>query len=385
MVHKNLAKMSLNYDVVVIGVGGVGSAAIYHLARQKARVIGLDRFPPGHDRGSSHGKTRIIRLAYFEHPNYVPLLRRAYELWYELEDRVQSKLFHQVGLLYGGSANGELISGINRSVSAHQLHVDELSANDVTARWPGYRLPDSYTAIFEKDAGYLLVEDSVKAQLQAAVDAGAEVQCGIAVRRWRTDGRGVSVETDQGTFSADRLVITAGAWAGEFLDSLNIPLRVLRKALFWYEANTPAYHVNAGCPCFLFETLGGMFYGFPQTNELGLKLAEHSGGELVQDPLFVDRRLRTEDQKRVEACLERHLPGMSRNCTAHSVCMYTMSPDEHFVVGCHPDHPQVVFSAGLSGHGFKFASVLGEIMAELALNCGTRHNIEFLSPKRFTS
>ena len=232
-------------------------------------------------------------------------------------------------------------------------------------------------------AGFLLVEDCVKAHAEAAVRAGATLQSGVAVRGWKPDGRSVIVETDDEKLSADRIVITAGAWASDLLASLNVPFQVRRKPLFWYRTNDPSYQMESGCPCFFFESLNGQFYGFPQSNELGVKLAEHTGGGVVTDPLQVDRSLHPADQARVEACLAEHLPGVSRECTAHAVCMYTMSPDEHFVVGRHPEYPQVAFTAGLSGHGFKFTSVLGEVMAQLALNGVTQHPIEFLSPTRF--
>ncbi len=374
----------VHYDVIVIGAGGVGSAALYHLARRGARVVGLDRFPPGHDRGSSHGQTRVIRLAYYEHPDYVPLLLRAYDLWHELEQVAGKKLFHQVGILGGGLPEGELISGILRSSAKHGLLVEQLSAQEAALRWPGYRMPDNFRGLFEARAGYLMVEDCVRAHAEAAIRAGAELHCGSAVRGWKIDSQGVTVETDHETLSADRLVITAGAWAGGMLLSLKVPFQVLRKPLFWYRTLNSTYQLDSGCPCFMFETLGGIFYGVPQDSELGVKVAEHTGGLAVDDPLHPDRTLHAADQRRIETCLAAHLPGVSSECTAHSVCMYTMTPDGHFVVDRHPQHAQVVLTAGLSGHGFKFTSVLGEIMAELALEAHTQHAIDFLSCRRFT-
>jgi monomeric sarcosine oxidase len=373
----------MSYDAIVIGAGGVGSAALFHMARRGLRVIGLDRFPPGHDRGSSHGQTRIIRQAYHEHPDYVPLLLRAYELWYELEAIADQKLFHQVGLLFGGPPAGEIMAGVELAANTHNLPVERLSVAEAAGRWPGFRVPESFRIMFEERAGYLMVEDCVLAHIAAAKQAGAQVRHGLTVLGWKPNGRGVTVETDEGTLHADRLVITAGAWASDLLASLNVPFQVLRKPLFWYKTSDPAYNIESGCPCFFFDTLGGQFYGFPQSGSAGVKIAEHTGGELVADPLNVDRTLHTNDRDRVEAFLAEHLPGVSRECMAHAVCLYTMSPDQHFIVGRHAEHPQVVFTAGLSGHGFKFTSVLGEIMADLATQDRSQLPIEFLSPERF--
>jgi monomeric sarcosine oxidase len=348
-------------------------------------VIGLDRFPAGHDRGSSHGQTRIIRQAYHEHPDYVPLLLRAYELWYELEKLTNKKLYHQIGLLFGGPPEGEIIGGVELAATTHNLPVERLTVREAAARWPGFRVPESFRVVFEQRAGYLLVEDCVRAHINAAMQAGAELRCGPAVRGWRPNERGVTVETDEGALDADRLVITTGAWASDLLAPLKLPLQVLRKPLFWYKSTDPVYDVESGCPCFFFDTLGGQFYGFPQSGSSGLKIAEHTGGNPVLDPLTIDRTLHAEDQERVEVCLTEHLPGVSHECTAHAVCMYTMSPDQHFIVGRHAAFPQVVYAAGLSGHGFKFTSVLGEIMAELATQERSQHAIEFLSPERFNA
>ncbi|HKA55388.1 MAG TPA: N-methyl-L-tryptophan oxidase [Candidatus Binatia bacterium] len=368
------------YDCIVIGTGGVGSAALYHLAGRGARTLGLDRFPPGHDRGSSHGDTRIIRLAYFEHPNYVPLLRRAYQLWAELAERRGQQLYHETGLLQLSHPAGEVVPGVLRSAHEHDLAVEELTAGEVAYRFPGLRVPAPMTAVFERCAGYLKVEACVLAYVQEASKLGAEVRSGEAVLGWRADGSGVVVTTDQARYAAARLVITPGAWAADLLGDLGVRFTVRRKSLFWYEA-PPVYGVE-GCPIFLYETPTGIFYGYPQIDHFGLKVAEHSGGQVVTDPLTVDREIDPQDRRRVEDFLARHLPDVSRTLRRHVVCLYTMSPDGHFIVDRHPRHPQVAFVAGLSGHGFKFACVLGEVLAELALDGRTHAPSEFLACDR---
>jgi monomeric sarcosine oxidase len=371
-----------HYDAIVLGAGGVGSAAMLHLARRGARVLGIDRFHPPHDRGSSHGHTRVIRQAYFEHADYVPLLVESYRLWRDLENHVGRRFFHQVGLIQVGPQDGQVVPGALRSAARHHLAVEQLASHEIEKRWPGLRAPNDFVGAFEPGAGYLLVEDCVRAHLDAARAAGAEFLGETEVDAWRASGNEVRVQTARGEFTADRLVITAGAWAGRLLSELNVNLAVLRKSLFWFETSAAQYSVAAGFPVFLHELPQGVFYGFPKLDARGVKVAEHSGGRVVDDPLVVDRSIDVEEQQRLVQFLSAHLPGVSTNVTDHVVCLYTMSPDENFIVDRHPAHANVVFAAGLSGHGFKFTSVLGRALAELALDGGTQLPIGFLSLAR---
>lgn len=372
-----------HFDVIVLGTGGVGSAAAFHLARRGVRVLGLDRFPGGHDRGSSHGETRIIRQAYFEHANYVPLLRRAYELWAELERLSSEKLFHQVGLLQIGPAEGYVIGGVLKAARQHGLAVDELSPAQSQARFPGFRVPEGMVGVFEPAAGYLLVERCVLAHLAAAKLHGAELKTGVTVQSWQAEDGQVMVATDQGAFTADKLVITAGAWAPQLLADLGIKMTVRRKHLHWFECDNPVYR-GPNAPTFFYELPHGLFYGFPAVDELGVKVAEHSGGEEVADPLTDSRPLEEPDLARVRDFVGEQLPlvGSAARHLRHAVCFYTMSPDEQFIIDTHPQHKNVVFSAGLSGHGFKFTSVLGEVMADLTLTGTSPQPIGFLNAKR---
>jgi len=370
-------------EVVVIGTGGVGAAAMWHLVRRGARVIGLDRFPPAHDRGSSHGETRMIRLAYFEHSDYVPLLRRSFELWSELSQASGLDLYRETGVVEIGPIGGEIVTGVRSAAAEHGLPIVNLTAAEVMDRFPGFTVPEEMEAVFEERAGFLRVEQCVAAQLDLAVRDGAELRTGVSVAGFTAEGDGVVVHTDQGDIGADRLVVTAGPWASEVLADLDLPLRVLRKSLFWFEAG-PTYDVDAGCPGFLFDTPTGVFYGFPALDHRGVKLAEHSGGAVVHDPLTVDRAIDARDEQSMMRFLESHLPGIRHDRrTHHSVCMYTSTPDGHFVVDRHPEHPQVSFVAGLSGHGFKMTSVLGEIMSDYVTKGTTDFPTAFLSVSRF--
>ena len=227
-----------------------------------------------------------------------------------------------------------------------------------------------------------MVEDCVRAHLDAARDCGADLRTGVEVRGWSADGDGVRVETDAGVFTADHLVITAGPWAGQLLADLGLRLEVRRKPLYWFACDDPRYDAAAPCPSFLFELPGGVFYGFPKIDSLGVKVAEHSGGPVVADPLTVSRDVDAADYQRVETFVAAHLPGVSSQLNDHTTCMYTMSADEHFILDRHPHYPRVVFAAGLSGHGFKFTPVLGAALADLTLSRATELPIGLFSIDR---
>lgn len=371
------------YDVIVLGTGGIGSAALYVLARRGVRAVGIDRFHPPHDRGSTHGQTRVIRQAYFEHSNYVPLLFESYRLWHELEQQTGRRVYQQIGLVEIGPPDGVVVPGVVRAAAEHRLPVDRLTAAEVTDSWPGLRVPENLHAVFEPHAGYLLVEDCVEAHLDAAQAAGAELIFDSEVLSWDANRHDVRVRTSGGEIVGAKLIIAGGAWASSLVTGLDVNLEVRRKSLFWFHTDGPDYDVANGLPVFLFELPTGIFYGFPKVDARGLKVAEHTGGRVVEDPLTVDRTVDLNEQQRLIDFLTNYLPGVSHRVADHAVCLYTMSPDEHFIVDRHPDQANVMFVAGLSGHGFKFAPVLGAALADLALHGQTSLPIGFLSLARF--
>jgi len=374
------------FDVIVAGMGGIGGSAAFQIAARGAKVLALDPFPIAHARGSSHGQTRLIRLAYFEHADYVPLLVRAWELWRDLARRTGRRLLSESGLVMAGPPDGEVIARAVRSADTHGLPLERLSAGDACRRWPQFTLPEAWAVVHERQAGHLAVEACVAAQAEAAEQAGATLEIGTRVLDWRSEGGGVVVRTEQGDVLADRLVLAPGPWAADIIRLPQVPLVVLRKSLFWYRPDgAEAASFAAGTmPCFAFDAPTGFFYGFPSLDDRGVKIAEHSGGDVVADPLYVNRRIDDRERQRIEAINAAHLPDLGTTLTDHAVCLYTMSPDRHFVVGRHPEHERVVIAAGFSGHGFKFASVLGEAIAELTLDGNTRLPIDFLSPRRFS-
>ncbi len=367
------------FDAIVLGTGGVGSAALYHLARRGLRVLGLDNFQPGHSFGSSHGLTRIIRQAYFEHPDYVPLVREAYGMWRELEAEVNDELLSITGLIEIGPPDGVLLTGVRRAAELHGLELEEVSRDDFARRFPGFVLPESNECVLEPTAGILAVERCVQGHFVAARWQGAEWR-EERVLSWQAEGSGFRIQTDVQEHTCERLVVAAGAWSAAVLADLGLPLRVVRKHLHWYGGEEAEY--RRGGPLLVYETPAGYYYGFPPDKH-GLKVAEHSGGEAVRDPSELDRAVDPAERSRVEAFLAEHLPRVGREVVRHDVCMYTLSPDEHFIVDRHPAHPRLAFAAGLSGHGLKFTPVLGAALADLAIDGHTSRPIEFLGLSRF--
>lgn len=373
-------------DVVVLGVGGVGSACLAQLARRGISVLGVDQFLPGHDRGSSHGETRIIRQAYYEHVNYVPLVLRAYDQWRELEAESGRSLMEICGLALAGPSDGEAIQGSRLAAQLHGAEIQDLSPHDAADRLAGFRIPEGFEVVFEPPGGFLHVEDSVRCQVDQAIRYGAQLAIGEAVESWSSNGDVVTVRTNRGTIEAGSLVITAGAWASDLLAGIDrVPhIQVLRKVLLWNPVRTQSYSIeNGGCG-FLFEMPHGTFYGFPSLDGKTLKLAEHSGGNPVGDPHRLDRMLTDADVTPVAEFIRQVMPDLDPQPARHAVCMYSMSPDGNFIVDRHPEFSNVVFGAGFSGHGFKFTPVIGEALADLAVEGATELPIDFLSLDRFS-
>ncbi|EAQ96306.2 N-methyl-L-tryptophan oxidase [Congregibacter litoralis] len=371
-------------DVLVAGVGGCGASALYHLARDGHRVIGFDRFEPGHDRGSSHGETRVIRQAYFEHPDYVPLLRRAYGLWTELEDESQASLMDLCGLLMIGPPGGEILGGSRLAAERYGVPVEDITVAECAERFPAFSIPEGSDVLWEPSGGYLKVEDCVRCYAGLAQKHGATLNTGEFILSFQSTGAGVEVQTNRGKYSADRLVLTAGAWAPQLLPAVAeaANLHVTRKVLAWYPIQAA---LPAPTSTFFIERPHGSYYGFPCIDGKTVKLAEHSGGTPLDDPLALDRSLQTMDVHGPGKLIDDVFPSLSSSPVRHDVCMYTMSDDGHFVIDRDPENENVVFAAGFSGHGFKFMSAMGAVMAELAVDGQSTSEIEFLGLERFSN
>ena len=368
------------WDVMVVGCGVMGAAVSYNLAKRGLRVLNLERFGVNNKSGSSHGRTRIIRLAYYEDPRYVPLLRRAYESWRDLESKSGKKLLQITGGLMIGREEGELVSGVLKSARAHGLPHEVLSSAEVERRFKAFTIGSDYTAVYERDAGILFAEDCVRAFVGLGSEAGCEFRFSEDVKNWKSGADGVEVETDAGTQKADRLVFCAGAWNGQLLRGL-LPLQCERQVPLWFSAGGMGGFAPPDMPVFLMEEEAGVYYyGIPDVGH-GVKVARSHGGE-ISEPDRVKREVTDEDVRPVRDFISRRLKKLGGPPIASTTCLYSNTPDMNFVVGLHPADPRVVVMSACSGHGFKFASVLGEIAVDLVTEGKTAHDISFLNPGR---
>jgi len=371
------------YDAIVIGAGGMGSAALYHLARRGLHPLGLERFAVPHEMGSSHGLTRIIRLAFHEGPEYVPFGRRAYELWRELEERAGERLLRVTGSVHAGVPGSAGFEDTLRACAEQDVPHSALTSAELSALFPGYGLPPDMMAVVQPDGGFLAPERCVAAHAEAARSLGAEIREGERVLEWNAFAGGVRVRTERGAYEAGALVVAAGAWAGRLLPDLAGVAVPERQAVAWFEPEDAALFAPERFPVFIVTLDGEEYYGFPEFGAPGFKIGKfHHNGEAA-DPDALDRSWRAQDEEMLRDFARRCFPKAAGRMLRMSVCMFTNSPDSHFIIGKHPQWPQVSFAAGFSGHGFKFCSVVGEVMADLAERGETLHDISPFAPARF--
>jgi sarcosine oxidase len=387
------------YDVIIVGLGAMGSAAAYHLAASGTGVLGLDRLRPPHSFGSSHGRTRIIREAYFEHPSYVPLVQRAYELWAGLEKRSGRKLLLQTGGLMVGPANGALVSGALRSAEEHTLAHKLFSAAELRQRFPVFNADGNTIAVWEPRAGILFPELIIQTHLELAVEQGACLRFDEPVLGWQAGENAVSVTTTANSYRANRLLIAAGAWLSSLLNPTSdarsgkrntqaprkvvLPLSVERQVLFWFE---PVSHAGQfrpeNCPIYIWEyEPGRFFYGFPDLGD-GVKVAFHHQGDKTE-PDQVHREVGADEIEKMRSLLSTCIPWAAGRLKSQAVCIYTNTPDEHFIFDWHPEHPSVLVASPCSGHGFKFSSAIGELSANLLIGKNTTFDLSRFTISRF--
>ncbi|MBJ8346692.1 N-methyl-L-tryptophan oxidase [Antrihabitans sp. YC2-6] len=381
-----MAHATSGYDVIVIGLGGMGSAAAYHLAARGQRVLGLEKFTPAHDKGSSHGGSRIIRQSYFEDPAYVPLLLRSYELWEKLAHDAEREVYRLTGGLFIGPPDCLTVAGSLRASREWSLEHEVLDAGELRRRFPNYTPNDGDLAVYEAKAGFARPELTVQAHIDLALRAGATLSFGEEVLGWKETGTGVTVTTSRATYSAGQVVICPGAWAPQLLAEFGIPITVERQVLYWLEpvGGTAAFE---GQPIFIDENASGMqIYGFPAIDGPagGVKVAFFRKG-IECTPETIDRVVHPHEIQEMRDRVGELLPALDGPSVHSATCMYSNTPDQHFVIARHPDCANVTVACGFSGHGFKFVPVVGEILADLATDGRTKHPIKLFDPQRLVT
>jgi sarcosine oxidase len=369
-------------DVVVVGLGVTGSATLYHLARRGQRVIGIEHFFPGHDRGSSHGETRIIRLGYFEHPSYVPLVRTALQLWRELEAHSGRKLLDITGVIEIGAPESTLIKGTLLSSRQHGLTHELLDSVALMRRFRAFRVPADFIAVFQPEGGILMAEEAIRTLVELAEAAGAEIRLGETVREVKSRADSVRVQTDRGTIDCGSVVVAAGAWVPSLLPALP-SLRVTRQVLAWFAPIDRALFARDRFPVFLLASVHGTHYGFPLVGNSGLKIAKHHHRDETIDPEDYNRTVCPEDETAIRNAVAEYLPAANGPLLSAKTCLYTMTSDGDFIIDRMPGDPRIVVASPCSGHGFKFAPVLGAAIADLATVGTTSHDISRFRINRF--
>ncbi|MBE1445358.1 N-methyl-L-tryptophan oxidase [Paenibacillus sp. OAS669] len=378
-----MTPISTSYDVIVVGAGSMGMSAGYYLAKQGVKTLLLDAFDPPHTSGSHHGETRLMRHAYAGNPTYTAMALRSDELWSELESVTGETLLVRSGVLNLGPAEASGLKSKWERTKEHGLSVDYLTAEEIRFRWKGIRLPDSYIGLYERQAGFLLSEACVGAFRKQAAAHGAVILPHSPVVRIEAAPSHVAVHTPTAKFTAERIIVSLGAWFG-FLDGFSqLPIRPVRKAVGWFEADETLFD-HAEFPGFTFGWEGRGYYGFPGLKGSGVKIGRHDAGQPWQPgKAFEPFGTYAEDEQDLRQALEQFMPRASGRLLRGAVCKYEMTPDEDFIIDTYPEHDRIWLAGGFSGHGFKFSSVVGEILSDLIVKGSTFQDISPFSLSRF--
>ncbi|MDQ0429216.1 monomeric sarcosine oxidase [Planomicrobium stackebrandtii] len=372
------------FDVAIIGAGTMGMAAGAFLAQQKVKTLLIDAFDPPHSHGSHHGDTRLIRHAYGEGRQYVTLVKRAQQLWEELEQQTGYKIFEKTGVIGLGPKDSPFLEETIASAQKHDLSLELLTGREINARWPGFSVPDHFTGCFEADSGVIYSENAIQAYKETALAHGAQLVPNTAVQHIDlSDEKGVKITTELTTFYAKKIIVTAGAWAAKLLPDLELPIQPTRKAVAWFEAPSELYDA-ANFPAFFVEDQHKKFYGFPILNGGGIKIGRSDGGQPIDPDLQTQNfGLYETDENDLREGLEHYLPQANGKLKQGKTCLYTLSSDNDFIVDVHPEDSRVLFACGFSGHGFKFGSVMGEVLSQLAITGESKLDISIFALSRF--
>jgi sarcosine oxidase len=379
----------MKYDVIVVGIGSIGAGVCHALSKQGKKVLGIEQYDIVHELGSHSGQSRLIRKAYFEHPDYVPLLQRAYQCWADIEAEASTQLYWSTGILYMAPPGSEIMRGVKGAAKTHRLQIEKVSLKEAMERWPQFSVDKSFECLFEPVAGFITPEKAIRTMVQLSVDRGAEIRTGEKVLNIHPRLDGVEVVTTKDTYFSSKVIVTTGAYTS-LVASMNVPLNVTQQLLAW---TAPIGNTNVGLgemPCWMIaeKEMNGLYYGFPELSDgfegpRGLKVAYHRPG-VPMDQVDTTTFDSADEERLLQGVLDRYLPSVKTNISTVKLCRYTYSPDEHFIVDFLPDtHERVLIAAGFSGHGFKFAPVIGEALAELAVTGSSALPISFLGLSRF--
>ncbi len=379
-----------HFDVIVVGVGSMGAPTCYNLAKRGVKVLGLEQFTVVHNNGSHAGQSRMVRKAYFEDPDYVPLLDKAYTLWKELEEITDQKLFHKTGLFYTGPKQNNVLEGVKLSAQKYNITINRLGEKECSKQFPNFKLLENNEHLFEPDAGYVIPEQIIALYCELAVDRGATILENQLVEDWSEGDNIITVKTKNTTYTADKIIFTAGGFTNNLLPFKKNELVPRRQITCWFEPKEPALFSSDKFPCFLYTTpdLPGAFYGFPLlstgdgSGKMGVKIGYHFPGEII-DPYTMHDFDQEKESKLIKEFMLDYIPKGYKSVLSIKSCIYTYTEDGHFILEKHKDYKNVSVACGFSGHGFKLAPLVGEILADLSLEGKTDNPIAFLSSDRF--
>ncbi len=371
------------YDLIVIGCGGIGSATLFSAATAGLKTLCLEQYVPGHIHGGTHGETRAFRKAYYEHPSYIPLLQSAYSSWKKLSANAEQPLFVENGIVEIADSHHKVLSSATTSAQQYQLPCERLTAGQISQRFPGFRVTESMAGVFQPEAGFLYVDKSMRFFVKEALRHGATINSQEKVMDIVVEpDKSVKVITQKSTYYTESLIITVGAWTTELLSSLSLPIQVVQKKLVWFPVEKSTYEFERASPCFAYHLNEGLFYGFPSIDGQ-IKVARHSGGLLLSHPSASTDDASNEEAVAIEQFAQSYLLNVNGSQVLQKSCLYDSTSDNQFIIDLHPQHSQIAFAAGLSGHAYKMSNVLGDVLVDLVTKGSTQFDISFLSLDRF--
>jgi len=373
------------YDCIIIGLGAMGSASLFELSSRTQNVLGIEQFNIGHENGSSHGLSRVIRLAYHEGLEYVPLVLRAHDRWLELEKIYKEKLLNITGCLDIGLENSDIVTGSIKACDEFDIPHEIFRGTELSEKFPAYLLSEEYFGVFQKDGGFLLPESCIKMYVKESINNGADVKQNCKVLGWKSDDNIVNISTSDGDFQTKKLVITTGAWTGILENEISSILTPERQVVSWFKPDNPEHYNIDNFPVFNMKVPEGHYYGFPIHHYEGMKIGRFGHLKEQIDPDLINREINELDISTLRVPMEKYFKPTNPEPLFSQVCMFTNTPDAHFVLDYLPRHDNVFIACGFSGHGFKFASVIGEIISDLIVDGATEFDLGLFSLNRFNS